>query len=69
MMVAQKIPTMLTIPQIVERFPAFNYNYIRRLCLDNRICYVRAGKGKYLINLEKFIDWLNGDEKGAMKDE
>ena len=57
-----KIPTMLTIPQVVERFPAFNYNFVRKLCQDNKICYVRAGKGRYLINLEKFVNWLNGNE-------
>ena len=68
-MTDQKIPTMLTIPQIVERFPALNYNFVRRLCVENKICYVRGGKGRYLINLEKFVDWLNGDEKGAVKDE
>lgn len=67
-MTDQKIPTMLTIPQIVERFPALNYNFVRRLCVENKICYVRGGKGRYLINLEKFVDWLNGDEKGAVKD-
>lgn len=67
-MTDQKIPTMLTIPQIVERFPALNYNFVRRLCIENKICYVRGGKGRYLINLEKFVDWLNGDEKGAVKD-
>nr|DAH61390.1 MAG TPA: Helix-turn-helix XRE-family like protein [Caudoviricetes sp.] len=62
-MTDQKIPTMLTIPQIVERFPALNYNFVRRLCIENKICYVRVGRGRYLINLEKFVDWLNGDEK------
>lgn len=67
-MTDQKIPTMLTIPQIVERFPTLNYNFVRRLCVENKICYVRGGRGRYLINLEKFVDWLNGDEKGAVKD-
>ena len=67
-MTDQKIPTMLTIPQLLERFPALNYNFVRRLCVENKICYVRGGKGRYLINLEKFVDWLNGDEKGAVKD-
>nr|DAD93438.1 MAG TPA: helix-turn-helix XRE-family like protein [Myoviridae sp. ct0wg9] len=62
-MTDQKIPTMLTIPQILERFPALNYNFVRRLCIENKICYVRVGRGRYLINLEKFVDWLNGDEK------
>ena len=66
-MTDQKIPTMLTIPQLLERFPALNYNFVRRLCVENKICYVRGGKGRYLINLEKFVDWLNGDEKGAVK--
>lgn len=67
-MTDQKIPTMLTIPQILERFPSLNYNFVRRLCIENKICYVRVGRGRYLINLEKFVDWLNGDEKGAVKD-
>lgn len=63
MMTDQKIPTMLTIPQIIERFPTLNYNFVRRLCVENKICYVRSGRGRYLINLEKFVDWLNGESR------
>lgn len=57
------IPTMLPINDIVSK-TGLSYNYIRTLCMQNRITYVRAGK-KYLVNLEKFIEFLNnGDEYG-----
>lgn len=45
------------------RLRYINYNFVRRLCIENKICYVRNGRGRYLINLEKFVDWLNGESR------
>ena len=54
-----KIPTMLTINETakVTNLPV---NFIRQLVWDNKIVYTKAGN-KYLVNLEKFIEYLNGD--------
>lgn len=51
------IPKMRTIKQAAQE-TGLAYNYIRNLCLQNKIVYVRAGN-KYLINLNKLIDYLN----------
>lgn len=55
-----KIPTMLTIKETAERtnLPA---HYIRKLCWEKRITFVNVGS-KYLINLEKFVEFLNSSQ-------
>ena len=56
-------PTMLTIRQTAER-TGLSYEHLRKLCLQKKIVFVKAGN-KYLINQEKFADYLNGEEIGA----
>ena len=51
------IPRMLTIKATAQE-TGLAYNYIRNLCLQNKIVYVKAGN-KYLINIDKLIDYLN----------
>ena len=53
-------PTMLTINQTAER-SGLAKHYIRQLCVQNRICHVRAGQ-KYLINFEKLAEFLDSGE-------
>ena len=53
-------PTMLTIKQTAERTQLAQH-YIRQLCLENKIVFRKAG-AKYLINYEKFIEYLNNSE-------
>lgn len=50
-------PTMLTIKQTAER-TGLAVHYIRQLCLQGKIVYRKAGN-KFLINYERFIDFLN----------
>lgn len=52
-----KIPTMLTIKETSEK-TGVAAHFIRSLAINNQIVHVRCGK-KYLINLEKFIEYLN----------
>lgn len=52
-----KVPTMLTIKETAKVTGIAEYN-IRQLVAGNKICFVKAGR-KYLINLEKFIEYLN----------
>lgn len=52
-----KIPTMLTIKETAQRTGMAEF-FIRSLATNNQIVHVRCGR-KYLINLEKFIEYLN----------
>jgi len=56
-------PTMLTIKQTAEQ-SGLAMHYVRQLCLQKKICYVMAGQ-KYLINFEKFIEFLNTGDSPA----
>lgn len=51
------IPTMVSIKECAER-TNLSATYIRKLVWDNKIVYVKTGK-KYLVNLERFVDYLN----------
>lgn len=52
------IPQMLTIKELSE-CTGLSESHIRTLCKTNKIKYIRAGV-KYLINYDRFIDYLNG---------
>lgn len=56
----QGCPRMLTIKQTAAE-TNLSYEFIRQLCLQKKIVFVKTGN-KYLINLEKFIDYLNGEK-------
>ena len=58
-----KIPTMVTLAEASKQ-TGLSYDYLRKLCLTGQITHIRAGK-KYLINLEKLVDYLNGGTADA----
>ena len=58
-----KIPTMVTLSEASKQ-TSLSYDYLRKLCLAGQITHIRAGK-KYLINLEKLVDYLNGGTADA----
>lgn len=58
-------PTMLTLRETAAR-TGLSYDYVRKLCLQGKIVYVRAGS-KFLVNMEKFIEFLNNGEKEDTK--
>ena len=60
-----KVPTMLTIKETAKVTGIAEYN-IRQLVAGNKICFVKAGK-KYLVNLEKFVEYLNTPQKAWCK--
>lgn len=61
------VPRMLTIQQAANE-TGISYGCIRRWCLENRIVFVRSGK-KYLINMDRLGDYLNGEsEEGGVRD-
>ena len=51
------IPRMRTIKDTAKE-TGLAYNYIRTLCLQNKIVYVKAGN-KYLVNVDKLVEYLN----------
>lgn len=54
-------PTMLTIQEVADRSDR-PYEYVRQLCLNGKIAYKKSGR-KYLINYEKYIEYLNAGEQ------
>ena len=55
-----KIPTMLGLKEAAD-VTGLSYFHLRQLCLNNTIVYVRAGN-KYLVNLDKLVEYLNGEQ-------
>ncbi len=54
------LPVMLTLREAAEK-TGLSYHYLRKLCMTDRIVYIRAGN-KYLINFDKLIGFLNSGE-------
>ena len=55
--ITQNIPTMLTINETAQKTGIAKYR-IRKLCESGEIVSLKAGR-KWLINCEKFIEFLN----------
>lgn len=55
------LPKMKTINEMVE-LTGLPYTFFRGLCVQNKIVYVKTGK-KYLINYDRFVDYLNSGEQ------
>lgn len=63
MVTMTNLPTMVTIREAAE-LTGLSYNHLRTLCINKQIVHIRAGR-KFLINMEKLADYLNGLEVGA----
>lgn len=57
------IPQMVTIKEAAKATGLAEY-HIRHLCINNEITAVKTGK-KYLINLDRFVDYLNAPPASA----
>ena len=55
------IPTMVTIKEAAKK-TGLSYYYNRKLCLEKKVVHITAGR-KVLINEEKFINFLNGEQE------
>lgn len=53
------MPRMCTIKECAAE-TGLNYEFLRKLCLQKKIVFIKSGS-KYLINLDKLIDYLNGE--------
>lgn len=58
------VPKMIGIAEASKQ-TGLSYDFIRKLCLQDKIVYVRAGV-KYLINWDKLVEFLNQGEKNAV---
>lgn len=58
---SNNIPTMLTLNEAAKA-TGLSYGHLRALCLKKEIVFIRSGN-KYLINLEKLIQYLNEGER------
>ena len=56
-----KLPQMRTIDEIAAEFGLAKH-FVRQAVLSAKVVHVRAGK-KYLINRERFAEWLNNGEQ------
>lgn len=45
------------------KITGLSYDCIRKMCLADRIVYVKAGS-KFLVNMEKLIEYLETGETG-----
>ena len=59
------IPEMLRIKDVQERVPALSYEFLRQLCVKNKVVHISTGR-KYLINWNDLCRYLNtGDGNGG----
>jgi len=58
-----KLPQMRTIDEIAAEFNVARH-FVRQAVLHKRCVYVLAGK-KYLVNRDKFAEWLNTGEQST----
>lgn len=59
------VPNMLTIKETAKR-SGLAQHYLRSLCTNNKIIYIKCGT-KYLINFDKLIDYLNGNNSTILQ--
>lgn len=55
-----KIPTMVTIQEAADQ-TGLSYDYIRKMCIQDKIVYVKVG-AKRLVNLDMLRRYLNRGE-------
>ena len=60
------VPTMLTIKETARRAGVAQH-FVRQLCLSHKIVFRKSGS-KYLVNFDKFIEYLDCSEKSDPAD-
>lgn len=53
----RKVPRMVPIKTAAAE-SGLSYDFIRKLCIQKKIVFIKSG-AKYLINLDKLIEFLN----------
>ena len=58
------VPTMWGLKEAASR-TGLSYDYVRKLCIQGRIPYIKAGS-KYLVNGDRLMEYMNqGEQVGA----
>jgi hypothetical protein len=60
--VTRTVPHMLGLKEAAAE-TGLTYYFLRKLCLSGQVVSVRCG-GKILVNMDRLIDYLNGDGGG-----
>ena len=60
------IPRMRSISEVSAE-TGIPYHTIRQWCLEKKIVHIKAGN-KYLVNLDRFVDFLNTGDAGGVTD-
>lgn len=58
--IENNVPRMRPIKEVSAE-TGISYDAIRKMCLRKEIPHIRCGK-KFLVNLDRFIDYLNGEQ-------
>ena len=58
--IENNVPRMRPIKEVSAE-TGISYDAIRKMCLRKEIPHIRCGK-KILVNLDRFIDYLNGEQ-------
>lgn len=59
-MTADEIPKMLSVREC-SRLTGISYAQLLQMCKEGKVVCIRTGK-KYLVNVKKLSDYLNGEE-------
>ena len=51
-------PEMIPIKEASAR-TGLSYDFLRKSCLQKKIVHIRVGTGKFLINYDRLVEWLN----------
>lgn len=62
-----EIPRLATLKETAE-LTGLSYGFLRQKALNSEIVAVRAGR-KFLINIDRLIDYLNGESISAYQQE
>lgn len=58
--IVEMMPEMVTMKEAAQR-SGISYGRIRRMVLSGRVAYRKIGR-EYLINWNRFIDFMNGSD-------
>jgi excisionase family DNA binding protein len=59
-MTEKKMPRMLTMKD-TSRETGLSLKFLKQAVDEGKIVYVKSGR-RYLINYDRLVDWLNGDQ-------
>lgn len=60
------LPKMIGLREAAKE-TGLSYSYLRKLCMNGRITFVRSGN-KYLLNADKLADFLNNENGGGQNE-